>query len=127
MKSLWRHLATRLAIALIAAASCAMPRHMWARYYLEWRAELEEYERQGLGQVIPAIRIIVRTPATRHALWLPRHPLWVAGNKLFAMNDKEAYWWHWQVTRLYGGMGRQYRDSRFEPCSRTGRRSNISI
>lgn len=41
---------------------------------------------------------------------LPRR----AGNRLFARNDAEARWRGWQVTELAGGLGRQYRDSRFD-------------
>ena len=35
------------------------------------------------------------------------------GDRLFAMNDAEAYWHSWQITRTHGGLGRRYRDSRF--------------
>ena len=41
---------------------------------------------------------------------LPRR----AGNRLFAMNDEEARWHGWQVKELSGGLGRQYRDPRFD-------------
>lgn len=48
--------------------------------------------------------------------WLgavPRH----LGDRLFAMNDAEAYWRGWQITKVQGGLGRRYRDSRFEGVS----------
>ena len=70
-------------------------------------------------------------PATRH--YLPGLPVgaafrsatatlagWLAslphrvGARLFAMNDAEAGWRGWDVTRQYGGLGRSYRDSRFD-------------
>jgi hypothetical protein len=35
------------------------------------------------------------------------------GDRLFAMNDAEAYWRNWQITRTYGGLGRRYRDPQF--------------
>ena len=35
------------------------------------------------------------------------------GDRLFAMNDAEAYWRNWQMTRTHGGLGRRYRDPRF--------------
>lgn len=35
------------------------------------------------------------------------------GNRLFAMNDAEAGWRGWEVTVTAGGLGRQYRDPRF--------------
>jgi hypothetical protein len=36
------------------------------------------------------------------------------GDRLFAMNDAEAYWHSWQVTRTHGGLGRRYRDQQFD-------------
>ena len=36
------------------------------------------------------------------------------GDRLFAMNDTEAYWRNWQITRTHGGLGRRYRDPRFD-------------
>jgi hypothetical protein len=45
---------------------------------------------------------------------------WVAyllrrwGDRWFAMNDTEAYWWGWQITKTFGGLGRRYRDIRFD-------------
>jgi DnaJ-class molecular chaperone len=30
------------------------------------------------------------------------------------MNDAEAYWRSWQITRTHGGLGRRYRDARFD-------------
>jgi hypothetical protein len=36
------------------------------------------------------------------------------GDRLFAMNDAEAYWRDWQITRTQGGLGRSYRDPRFD-------------
>jgi hypothetical protein len=41
---------------------------------------------------------------------LPRR----AGTRLFARNDEEASWHGWQVTETWGGLGRQYRDPRFD-------------
>jgi hypothetical protein len=41
------------------------------------------------------------------------------GDHLFAMNDTEAYWRGWQITKVHGGLGRSYRDPRFDtfsPC-----------
>ena len=36
------------------------------------------------------------------------------GDRWFAMNDAEAQWWAWQTTRVHGGLGRRYRDPRFD-------------
>jgi hypothetical protein len=41
---------------------------------------------------------------------VPRH----ACDQLFAMNDAEAYWRGWQITRVHGGSGRRYRDPAFD-------------
>jgi hypothetical protein len=35
------------------------------------------------------------------------------GDRLFAMNDNEAYWRGWQINAVHGGLGRRYRDPRF--------------
>jgi hypothetical protein len=40
-----------------------------------------------------------------------------AGSRLFAMNDTEAGWRGWEVTELWGGLGRSYRDRRFDLLS----------
>lgn len=36
------------------------------------------------------------------------------GDRWFAMNDTEAYWRGWQITKTLGGLGRRYRDLRFD-------------
>jgi hypothetical protein len=36
------------------------------------------------------------------------------GDRWFAMNDMEAGWRGWQITRTHGGLARRYRDLRFE-------------
>ena len=36
------------------------------------------------------------------------------GDRLFAMNDAEAYWRSWQITSTHGGLGRRYHDPRFD-------------
>ena len=41
---------------------------------------------------------------------LPRR----AGARLYEKNDREAGWWGWQVTETFGGLGRQYRDVRWD-------------
>jgi hypothetical protein len=41
---------------------------------------------------------------------LPRR----AGSRLYAKNDEEAGWRGWQVTETFGGLGRSYRDARFD-------------
>jgi hypothetical protein len=36
------------------------------------------------------------------------------GDRWFAANDTEAYWRGWQITKTHGGLGRRYRDLRFD-------------
>ena len=36
------------------------------------------------------------------------------GDHLFSRNDTEAYWRGWQITKVHGGLGRRYRDPRFD-------------
>jgi hypothetical protein len=36
------------------------------------------------------------------------------GDRLFTWNDTEAYWRGWQITKVHGGLGRRYRDPRFD-------------
>ena len=55
----------------------------------------------------------IRSACEICAAWvigLPRR----MGAWLHAASDAEAGWWSWQVTERYGGLGRRYRDARFE-------------
>jgi len=36
------------------------------------------------------------------------------GDRLFAMNDTEAYWCDWEILETRCGLGRRYRDPRFD-------------
>jgi len=69
------------------------------------------------------------------------------GDRLFVMNDTEAYWRGWQITKTHGGLARRYRDPRFDmlaecpechgagltvdlpcvPCLGTGRITRITL
>ena len=52
------------------------------------------------------------------------------GDRWFAMNDTEAYWRGWQITKTHGGLGRRYRDLRFDTlaacaqCAGAGERAD---
>ena len=64
--------------------------------------------------------------STLAAAWLiglPRR----AGRRLFAINDAEAGWRRWQVIEALGGLGRQYRDARWDALAAdpTLRRSDL--
>jgi len=53
------------------------------------------------------------TPPARPAA--PAQPPRVRlGDRLFTMNDTEAYWRGWQITKTHGGLARRYRDPRFD-------------
>jgi hypothetical protein len=43
------------------------------------------------------------------------------GDRWFAVNDTEAYWWGWQITKGLGGLGRRYRDTRFDTLAACAR------
>jgi hypothetical protein len=45
--------------------------------------------------------------------WLAASPRRL-GDHLFFMNDTEAYWRGWQITKTHNGLGRRYRDLRFD-------------
>ena len=70
--------------------------------------------RETAGPSNPARFGRILTVAFRVALsWLAAIPRRL-GDRLFAMNDTEAYWRDWQITRTQGGLGRSYRDPRFD-------------
>lgn len=61
------------------------------------------------------LRVLAGAAAAARALrnWLATLPRrW--GDRWFAMNDAEAEWRGWQMTRVHGGLGRRYRDPRFD-------------
>jgi predicted MFS family arabinose efflux permease len=60
----------RLAQVLVGMAARLLPNPQRERYLPEWQAELEEYEREGIPPVPPALRILYKAPAVRHALSL---------------------------------------------------------
>jgi hypothetical protein len=43
------------------------------------------------------------------------------GDRLFAMNDTEAYWRGWQITKTHGGLARRYHDPRFDTLAECAR------
>ena len=68
------------------------------------------------GTGIRGLGALVITGATAGRIMLS----WLAalpgrlGDRLFAMNDNEAYWRDWQITKTHGGLGRRYRDPSFD-------------
>ena len=49
------------------------------------------------------------------------------GDRWFAMNDTEAYWREWQITKALGGLGRRYRDTRFEALAACARCAGAGV
>jgi hypothetical protein len=43
------------------------------------------------------------------------------GDRWFTMNDTEAYWRGWQITKVQGGLGRRYRDPLFDTLAQCAR------
>ena len=43
------------------------------------------------------------------------------GDRWFAMNDAEAEWRGWHMTRTHAGLGRRYRDPRFDALAECAR------
>jgi len=66
----------------------------------------------------PAGGVIRRLGAAATAGWIVLS--WLAalpgrlGDRLFTMNDTEAYWRDWQIVKTRGGLGRRYRDPSFD-------------
>ena len=52
--------------------------------------------------------------------WLAAIPRRV-DDRLFTMNDTEAYWRGWQITKTHGGLARSYRDPRFDTLTACAR------
>jgi hypothetical protein len=49
------------------------------------------------------------------------------GDRWFAVNDTEAYWWGWQVTKALGGLRRRYHDTRFSTLAACARCAGAGI
>jgi hypothetical protein len=63
-----------------------------------------------------------------------RHVLdWLAyflrrrGDQWFGVNDAEADWWGWQITEAFGGLGRRYRDVRFDTLAACARCTGAGV
>ena len=69
--------------------------------------------RRGLVAAARAVPLAARVLLS----WLRALPRRL-GDRLFAMNDAEAYWRSWQTTRTHGGFGRRYHDPQFGRISR---------
>jgi hypothetical protein len=120
-----------LAALLVAVAIRFLPTDQRSRYRNEWMAELEEMRRLHIAQTPPALRILLGAPAVGRVLGTTQRRRFTLpvgwrirriGDRMFAENDAEGYWWGWQITRLAGGLGRRYRDQRFDNPFEPGQR-----
>jgi hypothetical protein len=68
-----------------------------------------------LGDIAVRMADRIRNLAVGRVLvnWLASTPRRLC-DQLFQMNDAEAYWHGWQITRVRGGIGRRYRDAAFD-------------
>lgn len=65
------------------------------------------------GRFLAATGRILATAGQILLSWLTAQPGRL-GDRLFVMNDTEAYWRDWQIIKIHGGLGRRYRDPRFD-------------
>jgi hypothetical protein len=86
--------------SLSGAAEAAASSDTWTFRARAWRALAN-----AVRAVAVAARILLSWPTA-----IPRR----LGDRLFTMNDNEAYWRSWQITKTHGGLGRRYRDPRFD-------------
>ena len=84
-----------------------------------WRNELLQPAAPRPGRTAGlAARPLALACATSNEIsaWLADIPGRI-GTRLFLETDEEAYWHGWQITQLHGGLGRSYRDFRFDARS----------
>jgi hypothetical protein len=76
------------------------------------------------GAAAPALRVrlggILAIAAGVLLSWLGAVPRRL-GDRWFTMNDTEAYWRGWQITKVQGGLGRRYRDPLFDTLAQCAR------
>ena len=84
----------------VPAVGALMPRSLAAP-----GAAIQEQSAFGITAALRSATTFVVASLTN----LPRR----LGNRLFTMNDAEAGWRGWEVTVTAGGLGRAYRDHRF--------------
>jgi hypothetical protein len=65
------------------------------------------------GQILATAGRVLAETGQIFLSWLAALPGRL-GDRLFAMNDTEAYWRDWQTIKRHGGLGRRYRDPRFD-------------
>ena len=66
-----------------------------------------------IGSTVGRIGSTVGLAAAVLLSWLAYIPRRL-GDRIFTWNDADAYWCGWQITKVRGGLGRCYRDPRFD-------------
>jgi hypothetical protein len=75
-----------------------------------WTRATEDVQFSSSGAQVWAFLRIACEVVAGCLVGLPRRSC----DRLFTMNDTEAYWRGWQIIRVHGGLGRAYRDPRFD-------------
>jgi hypothetical protein len=103
---------------------------------VRWPADLAVAIRSGLDQVLARADVtwvqirsayaqLAAEPDEPPANWMG-HCLTRVGNLLFAGKDQEAGWHAWSVERRGAGLGRAYRDPRFDTLASCPRGHRVS-
>jgi hypothetical protein len=79
-------------------------------------------EREGPRRIWDAFALAAGVTLDWLAYFLRR---W--GDRRFAVVDTEAYWWGWQITKTFGGLGRSYRDCRFDTLAACARCAGAGV
>jgi hypothetical protein len=77
------------------------------------------------ARIRSAYALLAAEPEEPPASWMC-HYLTHAGNLLFAGKDREAGWHAWDVERRDAGLGRAYRDPRFDTLASCPRCHSVS-
>jgi hypothetical protein len=83
-------------------------------------------ERGGLREFVPPrlYRLVGFVPLGLHRL---AYFLRRLGDRWFAVNDTEACWWGWQTSKTAGGLGRRYRNVRFDTLAACARCAGAGV
>jgi hypothetical protein len=92
-------------------ARMSQPRASWGASMAAARADTWTFRARFRRALARAVRVAAIAGQVLLG-WLAVIPRRL-GDRLFAMNDAEAYWRSWQITRTHGGLGRRYRDPQF--------------
>ena len=75
-----------------------------------WTKTVTRTGARARNRPFPALLATSVALVADYLMGLPRR----FSDRLFAMNDNEAYWRGWQIVRARGGLTRRYRDPKFD-------------